>query len=118
MPLSQKTSASDEFQLRALRLLEANPQVTQREMAEALGVSLGRTHFCIKAHLEKGSIRLHNFQSNCHKLAHSYLHTLAGNSNKSVIAARIFKRKLAEYKQLRIEIALLQWELIATGTKK
>jgi EPS-associated MarR family transcriptional regulator len=118
MPLSQISSASDEIQLRVLRLLEANPQMTQREMAEALGVSLGKTNFCIKALFEKGLIKLHNFQNNRHKLAYSYLLTPAGIAEKSAITARFLKRKMAEYEQLRIEIASLQHEIAEIDTEK
>ena len=118
MPLSQISSASDEIQLRVLRLLEANPQMTQREMAEALGVSLGKTNFCIKALFEKGLIKLHNFQNNRHKLAYSYLLTPAGIAEKSAITARFLRRKMAEYEQLRVEIASLQHEIAEIDTEK
>lgn len=111
MPSSPRSSANDEIQLRVLRLLEANPQMTQREMAEALGVSLGKTNFCIKALFERGLIKLHNFQSSRHKLAYSYLLTPSGIAEKSTIAARFLKLKMAEYEQLRGEIASLQQEV-------
>ena len=118
MPSSQISSANDEIQLRVLRLLEANPQMTQRELAEALGVSLGKTNFCIKALFEKGLIKLQNFQSNRHKLAYSYLLTPTGIAEKSAITARFLTRKMAEYEQLRVEIASLQHEIAEIDTEK
>ena len=118
MPSSQISSANDEIQLRVLRLLKANPQMTQRELAEALGVSLGKTNFCIKALFEKGLIKLQNFQSNRHKLAYSYLLTPTGIAEKSAITARFLTRKMAEYEQLRVEIASLQHEISGIDTEK
>ena len=118
MPSSQISSDNDEIQLRVLRLLEANPQMTQRELAEALGVSLGKTNFCIKALFEKGLIKLQNFQSNRHKLAYSYLLTPTGIAEKSAITARFLTRKMEEYEQLRVEIASLQHEIAEIDTTK
>ena len=118
MPSSQISSANDEIQLRVLRLLQAHPQMTQRELAEALGVSLGKTNFCIKALFEQGLIKLQNFQSNRHKLAYSYLLTPTGIAEKSAITARFLARKMAEYEQLRVEIASLQHEIAEIDTTK
>ena len=118
MPLPKASSVSDEIQLRVLRLLQANPQMTQREMAEALGVSLGKTNFCIKALFQRGLIKLHNFQNSRHKLAYSYFLTPAGIAEKSAITARFLKRKMAEYEQLRVEIASLRDEVAGIDAKK
>jgi EPS-associated MarR family transcriptional regulator len=101
-----------------LRLLQENPQLTQRELAQALGVSLGKTNFCIKALLEKGLIKLNNFQNSRHKLAYSYLLTPAGIAEKSAITARFLQQKMAEYKQLKTVIASLQREMAETSAKK
>ena len=118
MPSSQSSPASDEIQLRVLRLLEANPQMTQREMAEALGVSLGKTNFCIKALFARGLIKLHNFKSSRHKLAYSYLLTPVGIAEKSAITARFLTLKIAEYEQLKLEIAALKDEVAVLDAGK
>ena len=118
MPSYQISSANDEIQLRVLRLLQAHPQMTQRELAEALGVSLGKTNFCIKALFEKGLIKLQNFQSNRHKLAYSYLLTPTGIAEKSAITARFLVQKMAEYEMLKVEIASLQHEIAEIDTEK
>ena len=111
MPLPKEPVTSDDIQLRVLRLLQANPQITQRELAEALGVSLGKANFCIKALFEKGLIKLDNFQNSRHKLAYVYLLTPAGIAEKSAITARFLKRKITEYKQLKFEIESLENEI-------
>ena len=118
MLLPETPSANDEIQLRVLRLLQANPQMTQREMAEALGVSLGKTNFCIKALFERGLIKLHNFKSSRHKLAYSYFLTPAGIAEKGAITARFLRLKMSEYEQLRDEIESLQYEVAEIDAKK
>ena len=71
---------SEERQLDALRLLATNPDMTQRELAQALGVSLGAANYCLKALVEKGWIKLESFHKNPHKLGYLYLLTPMGIS--------------------------------------
>ena len=93
-----------------LRLLEFNPQMKQRELAAAAGVSLGKTNYCINALLEKGLIKVQNFKSNKSKMAYAYLLTPAGVAQKTVLTHRFLKRKMAEYEVLKAEIELLKQE--------
>ena len=99
-----------ETHLKVLRLLEVNPQMNQRDLAAALGVSLGKTNFCLKALLEKGLLKVQNFQSNKRKLAYAYFLTPAGIAEKTTLAGRFLKRKIDEYELLRAEIETLQQE--------
>ena len=99
---------SEERHLEALRLLEANPKMTQRELAEALGVSLGATNYCLKALVEKGWLKLENFQLNPNKLGYLYLLTPMGIAAKAQLTTRFLKRKLIEYETLKAEIEALQ----------
>ena len=98
---------SDERQLNAMRLLGNNPDMTQRELAKELGVSLGAANYCLKALVEKGWVKLESFQSNPNKLGYSYLLTPQGLAAKTQLTARFLKRKLAEYKSLQREIEAL-----------
>lgn len=102
---------SEERQLAALRLLETNPELTQRELAEALGVSLGAANYCLKALVEKGWLKLENFQNNPNKLGYLYLLTPMGIAAKTALTARFLKRKLAEYEALEAEIEQLKSEV-------
>jgi EPS-associated MarR family transcriptional regulator len=102
---------SEERQLDTLRLLERNPEMTQRELADSLGVSLGAANYCLKALVEKGWIKLDNFQNNPNKLGYLYLLTPMGFSAKTKLTARFLKRKLAEYEALKIEIERLKREV-------
>lgn len=102
---------TEETHLRVLRLLEANPQLSQRELAEALGVSLGKTNYCLKALLERGLIKIQNFRNSQNKAAYAYYLTPEGIRRKAILTAGFLKRKLAEYENLKREIELLKTEV-------
>lgn len=106
-----QTELNEETHLKVLRLLEGNPRLSQREVSEALGVSLGKTNFCLKALIDKGLIKVQSFRKSQNKLAYAYLLTRIGIAEKSVITARFLKRKMAEYEHLQAEIAALQIEV-------
>lgn len=98
---------SDEIHYRLLNLLEEHPQASQRQLAEALGISLGKTNYCVRALLEKGWIKANNFKNSQNKLAYAYLLTPSGIDAKARITARFLKRKIAEYEALKTEIEQL-----------
>ena len=98
-----------------MRLIETNPEMTQRELAEALGVSLGAANYCLKALVEKGWVKLENFQNNPNKLGYLYLLTPMGMAAKATLAARFLRRKLAEYEDLKAEIEQLRCEVGQSG---
>ena len=102
---------AEERQLKALRLLEQNPEMTQRALAEALGVSVGAANYCMKALVEKGWVKLENFQKNANKLGYLYLLTPMGIAAKTQLTARFLRRKMTEYEALRAEIDQLQAEV-------
>ena len=102
---------TEQRQLNALRLLEENPEMSQRELAEALGVSVGAANYCLKALVEKGWLKLENFQKNPNKLGYLYLLTPMGIAAKAQLTASFLRRKMAEYEALRAEIDQLQAEL-------
>ncbi len=104
----------DEIHLKVLRLLQDSPQLNQREMAEALGVSLGKTNYCLKALMDKGYVKMQNFMSSHNKLAYSYLLTASGIKEKTLLTSRFLKRKVAEYESLKKEIETLKLEIDET----
>ena len=101
----------EETHLKVLRLLEGNPRLSQREVSEALGVSLGKVNFCLKALVDKGLIKVQSFRKSQNKLAYTYLLTPSGIAEKSALTARFLKRKMAEYTRLQAVIAELQHEM-------
>ena len=102
---------AEERHLKALRLLELNPEMTQRELAEALGVSVGAANYCLKALVERGWVKLENFQKNPNKLGYLYLLTPMGIAAKTQLTASFLRRKIAEYESLRVEIDQLRSEV-------
>lgn len=97
--------------LQVLRLLQANPHMSQRELAQVLGVSLGKTNFCVQALLAKGWLKMQIFSGNQRKLAYAYLLTPTGIFEKAALTTRFLSRKMQEYEALRKEIAALQLEI-------
>lgn len=78
--------------------------MTQRELARALGISLGGLNYCLQALLEKGWVKIHNFQNNKRKWAYAYLLTPKGIAEKAALTGRFLKRKMLEYEALKAEI--------------
>ena len=101
----------DEAHYRLLRLIEAKPSLTQRELAQEMGVSLGKVNYCVNALIEKGWIKARNFRNSNNKLAYAYLLTPRGIEQKAVITVHFLRRKMAEYESLKKEIARLRREV-------
>ena len=99
-----------------LRLIEENPQITQRELAIAMGVSLGKVNYCLKAVLEKGWVKANNFKNSNNKMAYAYLLTPKGIEAKTALSLQFLKKKMAEYEQLKQEISQLQKALKTNNT--
>ncbi len=98
-----------------LKTLEENPGLSQRDLAKKLGVSLGKVNFCLKALVEKGSLKINNFRNSENKLAYAYLLTPRGVEEKARITVRFLKRKVLEYERLRAEIEDLTREAEKKG---
>ena len=101
----------EDLHFRVLKLLQDNPDLSQRELAERLGVSNGKLHYCIRALMDKGLVKLGNFANSKHHLGYAYLLTPAGISQKASMASNFLKRKMAEYEALQQEIAALQADM-------
>ena len=107
---------TDEIRLRILRELENDPGLSQRDLAKALGVSLGRTNYCLRALVEKGLVKVENFRKSGNKLAYAYQLTPRGISDKARITRRYLQIKLKEFKALESEIDELRKEVTDTGS--
>ena len=105
-----KTALNDEHHLKVLRLLQDNPALSQRELARALGISLGKTNYCMRALLDKGLIKMQNFKNSDNKLAYASLLTPAGMAAKIDLTRGFLQAKRREYEALRREIEELQQE--------
>ena len=105
------TSARDELRLRVLRALEANPELSQRQLAAELGVSLGGVNYALKALIDRGFVKADNFRKSGSKVAYLYVLTPKGIAEKSSLATAFLGRKLEEYEVLRQEIESLKGEV-------
>lgn len=101
---------TDECRYKILKALEKNPEISQRDLARELGVSLGRANFCLKALIDVGLLKGSNFKNSKNKLAYMYLLTPNGVKEKSAITERFLKAKLHEYALLEAEIEFLRAE--------
>jgi EPS-associated MarR family transcriptional regulator len=99
---------ADHFEL--LRLLEARSQLTQREVASSLGVSLGKANYVLRALIERGLVKVENYRKSGNKAAYLYLLTPKGIARKSSLTRRFLARKVREYEALRLEIERLRRE--------
>ena len=108
---SLHSSIGSEVHLRLLSLLEQNPAWTQRQIADARGVSLGKTNYCLRALRDKGLVKWGNFSQNPNKLQYMHLLTPKGIAQKLQLTAHFLQRKEREFEELRSEIALLRAEL-------
>ncbi|HMV43208.1 MAG TPA: MarR family EPS-associated transcriptional regulator [Leptospiraceae bacterium] len=102
---------SDEIRHKIFKAIEENPEVSQRELASLLGVSLGKTNFCLQALMEKGWIKMQNFKNNKNKLAYAYLLTPSGIEEKARLTVRYLRIKMQEYEMLKKEIENLTKEV-------
>ena len=84
--------------------------MTQRTLAKEVGINVSSINFCLKALVEKGWIKMGNFNKNPDKLSYAYLLTPTGVAEKAALTKRFLQRKMAEYEKLRGEIAALQHE--------
>lgn len=101
---------SQESHIKVLRAIEANPEISQRELAKLLGISLGKANYCLQALIEKGWIKARNFKNSKRKAAYAYVLTPDGLEKKAVITRQFLERKVEEYEQLKKEIDQLRAE--------
>jgi EPS-associated MarR family transcriptional regulator len=104
------TQTQEDTAFRVMRLLQANPDLTQRELAKSLGMSVGGLNYCLNALIEKGWVKVQNFSQSKNKFGYVYLLTPSGMAQKAALTSRFLMRKLQEYEALKAEIDSLQAE--------
>lgn len=103
--MTQKNKSIDsDIHFKMLDIIEENPSITQRVLAQKIGVSLGSINYCLKALAEIGHIKIKNFKKNPNKSIYLYVLTPKGMGQKAVLTAGFLKRKLVEYEALKNEI--------------
>ncbi len=109
---------AEQAQLRILKILEADPEISQRQIAETLGVSLGKTNYLMKALLQKGHIKAGNFMRATNKMKYAYLLTPEGIKAKLDLTRNYLARKEKEYIAMKAEIKAMRSELAIHDDKK
>jgi EPS-associated MarR family transcriptional regulator len=107
---SRQAKLQEDTYFRVMRILQKNPDLTQRELAEKLGISVGGLNYCLKALMEKGLVKMKNFSNSKNKFGYVYVLTPAGLTEKAAITHRFLRRKMDEYAALRAEIEVLKAE--------
>ena len=103
--------SNQELEYKVLKWLEKNPNITQRQLAKELGVSLGKTHYLINSLIQVGWVKLENFRRSDNKMGYMYLLTPKGVNEKAKITKTFLARKEIEYQQLKHEIEQLKSEV-------
>jgi EPS-associated MarR family transcriptional regulator len=109
--VKNKVNKNQENDVYMLRYLEQKQEVSQREIAQHLGISLGKVNYILNAFVEKGIVKAKNFKNNKNKRAYAYYLTTEGIKEKAKITLGFFKRKNDEYNKLKIELQLLEKEV-------
>ena len=106
-----KTPTQEETYFKVMRILQENPDLTQRKLAEKLGISVGGLNYCLKALMDKGLVKMKNFATSKNKFGYVYMITPTGMAEKAVITHRFLQRKMDEYLALKAEIEELKAEI-------
>jgi|TARA_R110002074_G_scaffold231957_4_gene403413 EPS-associated MarR family transcriptional regulator len=108
---SKRSKLQEDTSFRVLRLLQENPEMSQRELAQVAGVSVGGMHYVLNALLEKGLVKLGNFTASQDKRRYAYVLTPKGIARKAALTRAFLARKMEEYEALKFEIEQLSSEL-------
>ncbi len=109
----RQAKIQEEIHFRIMRILQDNPDLTQRELADMLGMSVGGVNYCLNALISKGFVKMGNFQKSKNKFKYVYLLTPQGIAEKVVMTSRFLTRKMEEYDALKVEIEALRAEVNA-----
>lgn len=108
---SRQSKIQEDTYYRVMRILEEDPDLTQRELAERLGVSIGALNYCLKALMNKGWVKMQSFGQSKNKFGYIYLLTPRGIAEKTSLTSTFLRRKLDEYEALKAEIESLKSEI-------
>ena len=114
---NKQAQQSEDLHFRVLKILQHRPDISQRDLADQLGVSHGKANYCLKALIDKGLVKLDNFSQSQHRWGYVYLVTPAGIAEKAALTGRFLQRKMTEYEALLAEIEALRAEQEPAGVR-
>lgn len=106
----RQASFREDVRFKILRMLETHPEYSQRDLADALGISLGGVNYCLQALIDKGFVKVANFRRSDNKRGYAYLLTASGISERALLTSRFLQRKIREYDIVKAEIEDLMRE--------
>ena len=108
---SRRIKLQEDTHFRVLRILQQNPEMTQRELARKIGISVGGANYVLNALIKKGLVKLGNFSAAHDKRRYAYVLTPRGIAQKTIVTKRFLERKIDEFEALKAEIEALRHEL-------
>ena len=108
---SRRKEHQEDAKLRVLQILNSNPQMTTRELAQKVGISNGSAYYLLISLIDKGFVKFANFKKSSQKTKYSYLLTPKGIREKSLVTSKFLVRKKQEYELLKKEIIKLERDL-------
>lgn len=108
---SRQARLQQDTHFRVLQILQDDPDITQRELAGRLGVSVGALNYCLKALMERGWVKMQNFSGSKNKFGYMYILTPRGLAEKAALTGSFLRRKLEEHEALRLEIESLKLQI-------
>ena len=115
---SRQAKIQEDTHFRIMRILQENPDLTQRELAEKLGMSVGGLNYCLNALIDKGLVKMQNFANSKNKFKYVYLLTPMGIAEKGALTTRFISRKMEEYEALKAEFEYLNSEVKTTDQEE
>ncbi|QOZ85716.1 MarR family EPS-associated transcriptional regulator [Chromobacterium sp. Rain0013] len=115
--ISRQARLQEDTYFRVMCLLQDNPDLTQRELAEKLGISVGGVNYCLKALMGKGLVKMKNFAHSKNKFGYVYVLTPSGMVEKAATTHRFLHRKMEEYEALKAEIEALKLDVENIGSE-
>lgn len=106
-----RSAIDEETRYRLIKKIETNPDISQRELASELGISLGKVNYCLKALINIGLVKAGNFARASNKTDYAYCLTPAGVKEKAAMTIRFLERKQQQFDQLKKEIEQLKGEV-------
>jgi EPS-associated MarR family transcriptional regulator len=115
---SRRSKLQEDTYFRVMRILEEKPDITQREIAQKLGISTSGLNYALSALIDKGWVKVHNFSESQSKFGYVYLLTPSGVGEKASLMGRFLQRKLQEYEEMKAEIESLRTEILNSTLSK
>ena len=109
--MDHSSEGASENHYHILRLLQDSPNLSQREIAAEVKISIGAVNYCLRALVEKGWIKVNNFRASDNRLRYAYVLTPRGIYEKSRLTSAFLQRKLVEYERIKSEIRRLEAEM-------